>query len=102
MDVNKVNLQSEVEKFKAHWVLNEVARVNNHAVKIARLKGYFEMHKHNNGEKLFYVIDGTMCVEFAGGHIVEVNKGEFVVIPKGAEHKPFAPEEACVMLVEPI
>lgn len=92
MYINKVNLRSEVDKLKAHWVLNEVARVNNHVARIAKLKGDFKMHKHDNGEKLFYVIDGTMCLEFADGHIMEVNTGEFVVIPRGIEHKPFAPE----------
>lgn len=102
MDINKVNIQSEVDKIKTHWRLKEVANVNNHAVRIAKLKGDFEMHKHENGEKLFYIIDGTMCVEFADGSIVEVNAGEFVVIPKGIEHKPLAPQEACVMLFEPI
>lgn len=102
MDVNKVNIQSEVDKIKAHWVLNEVAKVNNHAVKFAKLKGDFEMHTHENGEKLFYVIDGTMCIQFSDEKTIEVHKGEFVVLPSGIAHKPYAPEEVCVMLFEPI
>lgn len=101
MDINKVNLQTEVSKIDTHWTLKEIASLNNHVVRVAKLKGAFEMHKHENGEKLFYVIDGRMCVEFADGPTVEVNKGEFVIIPKGAEHMPFAPDEACIMLVEP-
>ncbi len=101
MEVNKINLQAEVEKINTFWTLKELTNVNNHVIRIAKLKGDFEMHKHNNGEKLFYVIGGMMCVEFADGPTVEINTGEFIVIPKGAEHKPYAPEEAHVMLFEP-
>lgn len=101
MNINKVNLHAEISKIDTYWTLNEVASVNNHKVSIAKLRGAFEMHKHENGEKLFYVIDGKMCVEFADGSIIEVNKGEFVIIPKGAEHMPSAPDEACIMLIEP-
>lgn len=102
MQVKKINIQSELDKIKSHWALSDLGSVNNHVVRIAKLKGDFEMHKHDNGEKLFYVMEGTLCLEFIDGEVMEVYAGEFVIIPQSTEHKPFAPEEACVMLFEPI
>lgn len=101
MNINKVNLQSEVDKVKALWTLTEIASVNNHLLKIIKLKGEFEMHKHDNGDKLFYVVEGILFIEFAHGNILEVNTGEFVVIPQGVDQKPFAPEEVSLLLFEP-
>ncbi|MGS2737734.1 cupin domain-containing protein [Sinomicrobium pectinilyticum] len=101
MNIHKVNLQSEVDKVDKHWVLKEIAQVNDHLVRIIKLKGAFEMHRHNNGDKLFYVVNGTLFVEFADGHTQEVNTGEFVVIPKNVAQKPFAAEEVSLMLFEP-
>ncbi len=58
------------------------------------------MHKHDNEDELFYVIAGTLFIELED-QTLELNPGEFVVIPKGVEHKPYAPEEVSVMLFEP-
>lgn len=89
MEVNKINLQAQVDKINAFWTLKKLANINNYVSRIAKLKGDFQMNKYNNGEKLFYVIDRMMCVEFEDIPIVKVNTGEFVVLPKGAD-KPYA------------
>lgn len=101
MGIKKVNLKAEIEKIDAFWQLQNLAEVNNHTIKVAKLKGEYKMHKHDQSEKLFYVIEGTLCLAFADGTIKEINKGEFVVIPKGVEHKPFALEYASILLFEP-
>ena len=58
------------------------------------------MHHHENEDELFYVIKGTLFIEMKD-KTIELNEGDFVVIPKGVEHKPFAPEEVGVLLFEP-
>uniref|UniRef100_UPI0040492F1D cupin domain-containing protein n=1 Tax=Flavobacterium sp. TaxID=239 RepID=UPI0040492F1D len=69
-------------------------------VKIAKFKGEFVMHRHEHEDELFYVIEGKLFIEL-NDKTLELNAGEFVIIPKGIEHKPYAPEEASVMLFEP-
>jgi mannose-6-phosphate isomerase-like protein (cupin superfamily) len=58
------------------------------------------MHKHDQEDELFYVIEGKLFIELAD-KTLEIHAGEFAIIPKGVEHKPYAPEEVCVMLFEP-
>ncbi|WP_413532872.1 cupin domain-containing protein [Empedobacter brevis] len=99
MEINKVNLQSQLDTIKDFWNLKEIAKVNNHSVKIFKLNGDLEMHKHDNGDKLLLIIDGTMYVEFLD-RTEEVKTGEFIVIPSGVEHKPFTKEEASAIMFE--
>lgn len=58
------------------------------------------MHKHEQEDELFYVIDGTLFIELVA-KTLELNSGEFIIIPRGVEHKPYAPEEVSVLLFEP-
>ena len=100
MEVNKVNLQSKLKTFNEYWTPKIVGELNNQFVKIAKFKGEFVMHKHEQEDELFYVIDGKLFIELKD-RILELDPGEFVIIPKGMEHKPYAPEEVSVMLFEP-
>ena len=100
MDINKVNLKSKLNKFNEYWTPKIVGELNNQFVKIAKFKGDFVMHKHEQEDELFFVIDGKLFIELTD-KTLELNPGEFVIIPKGVEHKPFAPEEVSVMLFEP-
>jgi len=100
MQIQKVNLQAKLNSFADHWSPKIVADLNGQQVKLAKLKGEFVMHKHDNEDELFYVIAGTLFIELED-QTLELNPGEFVVIPKGVEHKPYAPEEVSVMLFEP-
>ena len=100
MEITKVNLNSKLETFNEYWTPKIVGELNNQHVKIAKLKGEFVMHKHDEEDELFYVIDGKLFIELTD-KTLELNSGEFVIIPKGVEHKPYAPEEVSVMLFEP-
>lgn len=100
MEINKINLKEKLDTFNDHWHPRIVGELNNQMVKIAKVKGAFEMHKHDKEDELFYVIDGTLFIEMED-QTVELNRGEFVIIPKGVDHKPYAPEEASIMLFEP-
>ncbi len=100
MEINKVNLNSKLKTFNEYWTPKIVGELNNQFVKITKFKGKFVMHKHEQEDELFYIIDGKLFIELVD-KTLELNAGEFVIIPKGAEHKPFAPEEVSVMLFEP-
>lgn len=100
MEIKTVNLKSKLETFNEHWSPKIIGELNNQHVKIAKLKGEFVMHKHEHEDELFYVIDGQLFIELVD-QTLELNTGEFVIIPKGVDHKPIAPEEVSVMLFEP-
>lgn len=100
MSVKKVSLTSKLQTFSEHWTPKIVGELNNQHVKIAKLKGEFVMHRHDEEDELFYVIEGQLFIELKD-ETLELNAGEFVIIPKGVEHKPYAPEEVHVMLFEP-
>ena len=101
MEIKKVNLQSKLNTFNEYWKPKIVGELNNQFVKIAKFKGEFVMHNHEQEDEFFYVIDGKLFIELVG-ETLELNTGEFVIIPKGVEHKPYAPEEVSVMLFEPV
>ncbi|MEO0584166.1 MAG: cupin domain-containing protein [Bacteroidota bacterium] len=100
MGIKKVNLQEKFETFSEYWTPKIVGELNNQHVKIAKFKGEFIMHHHENEDELFLVIKGTMNIELVD-QTLEINAGEFVVIPKGVKHKPYAKEEVEVLLFEP-
>jgi len=77
-----------------------IALVNDTAVKITKLKGEFIWHFHEAEDELFLVLHGKLLMKLRTGD-VWVNTGEFIVVPKGVEHCPVAPEEVHIMLVEP-
>ena len=98
--MEKVNLQEKLKTFNEYWTPKIVGELNGQLVKIAKIKGEFVMHKHELEDELFYVIDGKLFIELKD-KTLELDAGEFVIIPKGVEHKPYAPEEVNVMLFEP-
>jgi mannose-6-phosphate isomerase-like protein (cupin superfamily) len=100
MSTEKVNIQQKLHVFSEHWSPKIVGELNGQHVKLAKLKGEFVMHHHNHEDELFYVIDGELFIELED-KTVHLKTGEFVIIPRGVPHKPYAPEEVHVMLFEP-
>lgn len=100
MEINGVSLSSKLDQVDKYWSPKIVGELNNQFVKIAKFKGDFVMHKHEQEDEFFYVIAGQLFIELAD-RTLELNTGEFVIIPKGVDHKPYAPEEVSVMLFEP-
>lgn len=98
--IDKINLEDKFDKFNDHWHPRIVAELNGQHVKLARLKGEFTWHKHEQEDEMFLVVSGTLKIELRDKTLV-INEGEFVVIPKGVEHKPVADSEVKVMLFEP-
>lgn len=100
MNIQKVNLAEKLSTFTEHWSPKIVGALNGQLVKIAKVQGDFVMHKHDDEDELFYIIEGTLNIELKDKTLV-LNEGEFVIIPKGVEHRPYAEEEVKIMLFEP-
>lgn len=98
--IRKVNLAEKFSQLRELWSPRLVGRVNETDVKLARLKGEFTWHQHADEDELFLVIEGRLLLEFRDG-AVWLEAGELLVVPRGVEHRPVAPEEVLVMLVEP-
>ena len=96
----KVNVAEKLSLFDDHWNPKIVGELNGQHVKFAKLKGEFVWHTHDAEDEMFYVLDGLLKIAFRDG-IVELEKNEFIIIPKGTEHKPIAESEVSVMLFEP-
>jgi mannose-6-phosphate isomerase-like protein (cupin superfamily) len=98
--MKKVNLQQKFSLFSEHWSPKIVGELNGQHVKLAKLKGEFVWHKHDDEDELFFVVKGSFKMEYRD-RTVEVNENEFLIVPRGVEHKPVAEEEVWVMLFEP-
>lgn len=98
--MDKVNITEKLALFNTHWDPKIVGELNGQQVKLVKFKGEFVWHKHDNEDELFYVLEGTFNMEFRD-KTVEINKNEFMIVPKGVEHRPVAHNEVCVMLFEP-
>ncbi|MBL7761152.1 MAG: cupin domain-containing protein [Sediminibacterium sp.] len=98
--MNKVNLQQKFSLFAEHWTPKIVGELNGQLVKLARLKGEFVWHKHDHEDEMFYVVEGILKMELRDQTIL-LHPNEFLIVPKGVEHKPVADEEVLVMLFEP-
>ena len=98
--MKKVNIVEKLSTFSDHWNPRIVGELNGQYVKAVKLKGEFVWHHHDNEDELFLVIKGTLRMEFRD-RIEEVNKGEFIIVPRGVEHKPVATKEVHILLFEP-
>ncbi len=98
--MEKVNLAEKLSMFTEHWNPKIVGELNGQHVKLVKLKGEFVWHKHDLEDELFYVLSGCLKMMFRD-KTVEIREHEFLIVPKGVEHKPVADEEVCVMLFEP-
>jgi mannose-6-phosphate isomerase-like protein (cupin superfamily) len=98
--MDKINLLEKFGLFSEHWSPRIVGELNGQQVKLAKLKGEFVFHHHENEDELFLVVKGKLKMEFRD-KTVELNEGEVLIVPRGIEHKPVADEEVCVLLFEP-
>lgn len=96
-----MNIEQQFERVNDLWSPIVIGQVNDQYVKIAKLKGEFTWHKHDDEDELFLVIKGRMRIQFEIGH-VELEAGDFHVVPRGLLHNPVADEECWVMLVETV
>ncbi len=98
--MDKVNLAEKFSRFSAHWQPKIVGELNGQHVKLVRFQGEFVWHQHEHEDELFLVVRGSFRMEFRD-RVVELGEGEFLIVPRGVEHRPVAEHEVEVLLFEP-
>lgn len=100
MTIEKINIREKFSLFSEYWSPKIAGELNGQHVKLVKFKGEFTWHHHDNEDEMFLVIKGKFNMKLKD-KVIEVNEGEFIIIPKGVEHKPVADEEVHVLLFEP-
>ena len=98
--MEKVNLREKFDLFSERWSPKIVGELNGQQVKLVKFLGPFVWHHHDKEDELFFVVKGRFRMEFRDRH-VWLEEGEFLIVPRGVEHRPVAEEEAEVLLFEP-
>ena len=109
--MNKVNLGQKLSLIKDHWNPRIIGELNGQYLKLVKFQGPFTWHHHETEDEMFLVVKGRFRMEFRengseahasdGQQEVWLEEGEFIVVPRGVEHRPVADEEAEVLLFEP-
>lgn len=96
----KVNLKEKLAGFDTHWDPKIVGELNGQHVKLVKFEGEFVWHAHAEADEMFMVVAGAFEMQFRD-RTVTVNRGEFIIVPRGVEHRPRAQKEVHVLLCEP-
>jgi mannose-6-phosphate isomerase-like protein (cupin superfamily) len=105
--MNKINLGQKLALINDHWNPRIIGELNGQYLKLVKFKGPFTWHHHNTEDEMFLVVKGRFRMEFRESEEVSsqrdiwLEEGEFIVVPRGVEHRPVADEEAHVLLFEP-
>lgn len=98
--MEKVNVADKLSLITEHWRPKVVGTLNGQEVKLAKFQGTFVWHHHDQQDELFLGVQGRFTVEFRD-RSVEIGPGEFLIVPRGVEHRTVAEAEAHVLLFEP-
>ena len=98
--MKKVNVTEKFSGITDYWNPRIAGELNGQMVKLVKFKGEFVWHKHDNEDEMFYVVQGEFNMELRDQTIV-IKENEFIIIPRGVEHRPVAPNEVSVILFEP-
>ncbi len=96
----KINLAEKFAAIAEFWQPRIAAELNGQQIKLARIKGEFVFHHHENEDEMFLAVKGRFRMEFRD-HEEWIEQGEFIVVPRGVEHRPVADEECWILLFEP-
>ena len=96
----KVNLAEKFALISEHWRPKVVGELNGQEVKLVKFQGAFPWHHHEHEDEMFLALKGSFRIEFRD-KTIELNEGEFVIVPRGVEHRPVAEREVEVLLFEP-
>jgi mannose-6-phosphate isomerase-like protein (cupin superfamily) len=100
LSVDKVNIEEKLALFDERWKPKIVGELNGQYVKLVKFIGEFVWHHHDDEDELFLVVKGRFRMEFRNRN-TWIEEGEFIVVPRGVEHRPVAEKEAHVLLFEP-
>lgn len=95
------NLRREAEALTQHWFPRVLARLNDHYLKVAKVRGELTWHAHEGQDELFLVLSGRLRIQLEDGEVV-LDEGDAWVVPAGVRHNPVADEECWIALVEPV
>ena len=95
-----INIKNKLNLLNEYWSPKIVGELNDAHIKLAKFKGEFVWHKHDDEDEMFFIIKGKLLIKFRD-HDILLQEGEFVIVPKGVEHFPIAKDEVHVMLIEP-
>lgn len=98
--MKKVNITEKLRLFSDFWNPRIVGELNGQHVKLVKFKGPFIWHKHDDEDEMFFVVKGEFRMEFRD-KIILLQENEFLIVPKGTEHRPVADKEVSVLLFEP-
>jgi len=98
--MEKINIADKFSLFSDHFSPKIVGELNGQHVKLVKFKGPFIWHHHDHEDEMFYVVRGHFDMEFMDKTIT-IHEGEFIIVPRGVEHRPNAIEEVEIMLFEP-
>jgi len=98
--MEKVNIEEKLALFDEHWRPKVVGELNGQHVRLAKFRGEFVWHEHEDEDEFFLVLHGSFDMHFRD-RIVTINKGEFIIVPRGVEHCPCTDQEVHVLLFEP-
>jgi len=98
--MEKVNIAEKLSTFNDYFNPRIVGELNGQQVKLVKFQGEFIWHHHDNEDELFYVVKGSFDMH-TPEKVITINAGEFLVMPRGVEHKPVAKEEVEILLFEP-
>jgi mannose-6-phosphate isomerase-like protein (cupin superfamily) len=103
--MQKIRLADKLAAFEEHWSPKIVGELNGQHVKLVKFQGDFVWHHHDNEDELFLVLKGAFDMQYRDPAGVEqtlrISEGEFVIVPRGMEHRPYAESEVHVLLFEP-
>jgi mannose-6-phosphate isomerase-like protein (cupin superfamily) len=95
------NLAEKLSTFSEHWQPRVIGQFNGHDIMVAKVKGEFVWHQHNDTDDFFLVLNGHLMIRMHDGDVA-LGPGDVFVVPKGVQHCPVAEEEAHILLIEPM
>jgi mannose-6-phosphate isomerase-like protein (cupin superfamily) len=98
--MEKVNVAQKLAQITDYFNPHIAGELNGQHIKLVKFKGEFVWHYHTNEDELFYVVKGSFDMHLRD-KVITVNQGEFIIMPRGTEHKPVAKNEVEIMLFEP-
>lgn len=96
-----IDLAEKLATFTEAWQPRTVALFNGHDVMVAKLRGEYHWHVHEDSDDFFLVLDGQLEIDIEGGPTVSLAPGQLYIVPKGVRHRPRAKDEAHIVLIEP-
>jgi len=99
--MHKVNLIQKLGLFDQTWTPKIIGELNGQEVKLAKLHGEFLWHTHEKEDEMFLLLEGSLVMRFRDQDDVTLEIGEMLIVPRGVEHLPIAPDGASILLIEP-